>query len=419
MKANWYKAKPNPRTFKLDNGLTCVLNRNGASPSISFMVGFVGGLKEEAVGKNGSFNVLSRMLLRGTGKKDAQAIARRIDMLAGSIEPVAGKNVFGLHGTFLSKDLKQSVSLLKELLTDTAITQKELKKVKEDVLSEIRQKDDEPVSLTFKTMYEVLYEGHPYGKDVSGRAEDVMGLTRKEITGLYKAYVSPGSAVLAISGDIDLKETERLVASQFARWTGSPRALEKLSHVTLRKERQAERQIFQTHMIFAFLGPGVSSKDRYAAEVMNGVLSGMGGRIHKELREKRPYAYAVTFFNQMVYETGALGIYIGTDLKHAPDVKAVVANEIEEIRRHGFSEEEIAIGRRYLIGSQRTRMQTNSAIVSSMCLDTMYGLKADHFKRWPALIDKVTKADVDELARKYLSLDKMVTIQVGPTPDKQ
>ena len=167
-------------------------------------------------------------------------------------------------------------------------------------------------------------------------------------------------------------------------------------------------------MIFAFLGPGVASEDRYAAEVMNGILSGMGGRIHKELREKRPYAYAVTFFNQMAYETGALGIYIGTDLKHARDIEAVVANEIEEIRRHGFSEEEIAIGRRYLIGSQRTRMQTNSAIVSSMCLDTMYGLKADHFKRWPALIDKVTKEDVDEAARKYLSLDKMVTIQLGP-----
>src|SRR5271157_4512972 len=149
MKANWYKTKPNPHTLQLKNGLTCVLNRNNASPSVSFMIGFVGGPKEEAAGKNGSFNVLSRMLLKGTGKKDAQAIAREIDTLAGSIDPVAGKNLFGLYGTFLSKDFKQSVSLLRELLTDTAIKERELKKVKEDVLSEIRQKDDEPVSLTF------------------------------------------------------------------------------------------------------------------------------------------------------------------------------------------------------------------------------------------------------------------------------
>jgi zinc protease len=413
------KAKPNPRTFQLNNGLTCVLNRNPASRSISFMIGFVGGLKEETAGRNGSFNVLSRMLLRGTGRKDAQAIARQIDTLAGSIEPVAGKNVFGLYGTFLSKDLKQSVSLLKELLTDAAITQKELKKVKEDVLSEIRQKHDEPVSVTFKAMYELLYEGHPYGKDASGRAEDVEKLTRKEIANLYKAYVSPGSAVLAISGEIDLKETEKLVATIFARWTGRARTLEKLPHAALRNERTVDRQIFQTHMIFAFLGPGVASEDRYAAEVMNGVLSGMGGRIHKKLREERPYAYAVTFFNQMAYETGALGIYIGTDGTHVADVKEVVTNEIEQIRQHGFSEEEIANARRYLIGNHRTRMQTNSSIVSSMCLDTMYGLKADHFKRWPARIDTVTKEDVDEVARKYLSLDKMVTIQLGPTSNNR
>jgi zinc protease len=413
------KAKPNPHIFRLKNGLTCVLNRNDASPSVSFMIGFVGGPKEEAAGKNGSFNVLSRMLLKGTGKKDAQAIAREIDTLAGSIDPVAGKNLFGLYGTFLSKDFKQSVSLLRELLTDTAIKERELKKVKEDVLSEIRQKDDEPVSLTFKAMYQVLYEGHPYGKDVSGTAEDVMRLSRKEIADLYKAYVSPRSAVLAISGDINLKEAEKLVGRAFARWTGGVHTLEKLPHDTSAKERTVDRQIFQTHMIFAFLGAGVASGDRYAAEVMTGVLSGMGGRIHKELREKRPYAYAVTFFNQMAYETGALGIYIGTDQKHTRNVKEVVANEIGQIRQNGFSEEEIAIGRRYIIGSQRTRMQTNGAIVSSMCLDTMYGLKADHFKRWPALIDKVTKADVDEAARKYLSLDKMVTIQVGPKPDKQ
>ncbi|HME43135.1 MAG TPA: pitrilysin family protein [Syntrophorhabdales bacterium] len=417
MKANWYKTKPNPHTLQLKNGLTCVLNRNNASPSVSFMVGFVGGPKEEAVGKNGSFNVLSRVLLKGTGKKNAQTIAREIDTLAGSIDPVAGKNVFGLYGTFLSKDLKHAVSLLKDLLTDTRVKQNELEKVKEDVLSEIRQKDDEPVSATFKEMYRVLYEGHPYGKDVSGTADDVMGLARKEIADLYKAYVTPKSAVLAISGNINLKETEKLVDRIFARWTGGARTLEKLPHSTLSKEQAVVRQIFQTHMIFAFLGPGVASGERYAVEVMAGVLSGMGGRIHKRLREERPYAYAVTFFNQMAYETGALGIYIGTDQKHVADVKSVVANEIEEILRHGFSEEEVITARRYLIGNQRIRMQTNSAVASSMCLDTMYGLKADHFKRWPALIDKVTKEDVDEAARKYLSLDKMVTIQVGP-PEK-
>ncbi|MBP1732554.1 MAG: peptidase domain protein, partial [Deltaproteobacteria bacterium] len=412
------KAKQNPHTFQLKNGLTCVLNRNAASPSFAFMIGFVGGLKEERESQNGSFNLLSKMLLRGTSDKDAQAIARQIDTLAGSIDPVSGKNVFGLSGKFLSKDLKQSLSLLNELLSDSTIPRRELTKVKEDVLSEIRQKEDDAVSSTFKAMNRALYEGHPYGRDALGNATDVARLTHKEIAALYKDCVSPKGAVLALSGDIDLKETERLVRSIFGAWKGKARSLRKLPHVATKKEKTIRREMLQTHMIFAFSGPGLIEEDRYAAEVMDSVLSGMGGRIHKRLREERPYAYALTFFNQMAYETGALGIYIGTEQKHVRDIEDVVGKEIGEIRKEGFSEEEVTNAKRYLVGTHRIRMQSNSAIASSMCLDTMYGLKPDFFKRWPERIEKVTRDEVNAAAKKYLLPEKMVEITVGPGDKK-
>ena len=412
------KAKQNPHTFQLKNGLTCVLNRNAASPSFAFMIGFVGGLKEERESQNGSFNLLSKMLLRGTSGKDAQAIARQIDTLAGSMDPVSGKNVFGLSGKFLSKDLKQSLSLLNELLSDSTIPRRELTKVKEDVLSEIRQKEDDAVSSTFKAMNRALYEGHPYGRDALGNATDVARLTHKEIAALYKDCVSPKGAVLALSGDIDLKETERLVRSIFGAWKGKARSLRKLPHVATKKEKTIRREMLQTHMIFAFSGPGLIEEDRYAAEVMDSVLSGMGGRIHKRLREERPYAYALTFFNQMAYETGALGIYIGTEQKHVRDIEDVVGKEIGEIRKEGFSEEEVTNAKRYLVGTHRIRMQSNSAIASSMCLDTMYGLKPDFFKRWPERIEKVTRDEVNAAAKKYLLPEKMVEITVGPGDKK-
>lgn len=412
------KAKQNPHTFQLKNGLTCVLNRNAASPSFSFMIGFAGGLKEEREGQNGSFNLLSKMLLRGTSGKDSQAIARQVDTLAGSIDPISGKNVFGLSGKFLSKDLKQALGLLNELLSDSTLPRNELKKVKEDVLSEIRQAEDQPTSYTFKMMNRVLYEGHPYGKDALGNATDVARLTHREIAALYKDCVSPKGAVLALSGDINLKETEKLIRSTFGSWKGKARTLRKLPHSATRKEKSIQRDMLQTHMIFAFSGPGLVDEDRYSVEVMDSVLSGMGGRIHKRLREERPYAYALTFFNQMAYETGVLGIYIGTEQKHIRDIEDVVGKEIAEMHKEGFSEEEVANAKRYLIGTHRIRMQSNSSIASSMCLDTMYGLKPDFFKRWPERIEKVTKDEVNAAAKKYLLPEKLVEITVGPARDK-
>ena len=160
-------------------------------------------------------------------------------------------------------------------------------------------------------------------------------------------------------------------------------------------------------MIFGFLGPGLIDEDRYAAEVLDAVLSGMGGRIHKVLREENPYAYAVTFFSQQAYEVSAMGIYIGTDPAHVKDVERLSRAEIENIVQKGLTDKEIEDGKNNLIGNHYIRTQSNGAIVTSMCFDTMYGMKPGFFKEYPARIEKVTKEDVNRVARKYLTLVEM------------
>jgi zinc protease len=406
-------------TVQLDNGLRLVYNRNTASPSFSFMVGFVGGLKEERKGKNGSFNVLSRMLLRGTKDLDAQAIARKIDGFAGSIGPVSGRNVFGLSGKFLSKDFASALGLLRELLRTTVIKEDELKKIKGEILSDIRRRDDDAPQFTFSQMSRVLFEGHPYALDQVGSAEDVSALTAADVEDLYRSYVTPKGAVLAISGDFDPADAERLVRSLFGDWKGEGREMKKTPYsLSSSREKAVDREMLQTHMIFSFVGPGLIDSDRYAAEVMDSVLSGMGGRIHKKLREENPYAYAVTFFNQPAFEVGAMGIYIGTDKTRANDVERLVREEIKNIREKGFTDEEVSSAKRYLIGNHYIAIQTNGSIASSMCLDTIYGLPSDFYKKWVEKAEKVTTADVNAVAKKYLQLDKMVKIEVGPKTAK-
>ena len=409
------KPKSNPHTVTLPNGLSCVLNANHASPSFAFMIGFIGGSKEEAPGKTGTFNLLSRMFLKGTEQKDAQAIARQIDTLAGGISPVSGRNVFGLQGKFLSKDFKEVMGLLRELLLESELRSDELKKVKTEVLSDIRQRDDDPGSYAFLQMNATLFEGHPYSKDVLGTEAEVKGATLQDLKNLYRSHVVPDHAVIAISGDIDFKEAEELVREAFGGWKGPARGLRKVEHhVSSSRSKQAERDILQTHLIYSFTGPGLIEEGRYPAEVMNAVLSGMGGRIFKRLRDENPFAYAATFFNQMAYEVAALGIYVGTDKAHVQEIDALVRREIESIRKDGFTEKEVKDAKQYLIGNHYTRMQTNGAITYSMCLDTIYGLGPGQFKAWPRKIEAVTLERVNESARKNLLPDKMVKVTVGP-----
>ena len=408
------KRVSNPHTFRLENGLTMLVNKNQASPSFAFMMGFVGGLKEEPQGKNGIFNALSKMLLRGTKDKSANAIAKEIDMLAGDMGAFNGKNIFGLSGKFLSKDIKEVLSLLKEVLTSTVFREDELKTVKGEILSEIRQRDDDPVRHTFIRFNETLYDGHPYSKDPVGSETDIENLKLNDVEEYYKNYVSPSNAVLAISGDVNEKELKAIFENLFSQWKGRSNPLKKLPPAaTSGKDVIITKDIMQSHLIFGFAGPGLTDEDRYAAEVMDAILSGMGGRIHRVLREENPYAYALTFFNQMVYETGGMGIYIGTDKKLVKEVERISRAEIEKIVKDGFTDSEVENAKNHLIGTHYIRMQSNGSISSSMCLDVMYGLRPDYFKIWPKLIEKVTKEDVNRIAKKYLLIDKMVRITVG------
>ena len=407
------KPKANPYTLELPNGLKCVVNKNKAAPSFSFRIGFVGGVKEEPEGKNGVFNLLSRMLLRGTKKKDAPTIAREIDFLAGGISPYNGRNLFGLSGKFLSKDLKTVLSLLKEVLTETALKNEELSKVKEEVLSDIRQRDDDPAGYTFTRFNELFYKGHPYSKDPMGTEMNVENIGINEVKVLYKRFISPSHAVIAISGDVDEEEVFRLVKEYLSGWKGEANTIVETRPLVAAQNVTIEKEIMQTHMIFGFLGPGLIDEDRYAAEVLDAVLSGMGGRIHKVLREENPYAYAVTFFSQQAYEASAIGIYIGTDVKYVQEVKRIARAEIENIVQKGLTDKEIEDGKNYLIGNHYIGTQSNGSIATSMCFDTMYGMKPGFFKEYPARIEKVTKEDVNLVARKYLNLDKMVELSVG------
>jgi len=407
------KETPNPHTFTMENGMSYVVNKNQSSPSFAFMIGFVGGLRDEPQGKNGIFNVMSRMLMKGTKKKNAAVIAREIELLAGDISPYNGRNIFGLTGKFLAKDFQKAFTLLRELLTETALDEEELKKVKEDVLSSLRQRDDDPISFTFRRFTETLYEGHPYSKDPIGAEADIQGITLGDVTNFYKQHVTPANTVLAISGDVGEKTIQETIDALFKEWKGSRNVLKKDPVITKKRDVAIDKDMMQSHLIFGFLGPGLIDDDRYAVEVLDSILSGMGGRIHKVLREENPYAYALTFFNQMAFDVGGMGIYIGTDRKLVKEVNRIARSEIEKIIKEGLSAEEVKNAKSYLVGNHYISMQSNSAMALSMCLDTLYGMKPGFFKVWPKHIEKVTLNDVNRVARKYLNLEKMVSVRVG------
>jgi len=170
----------------------------------------------------------------------------------------------------------------------------------------------------------------------------------------------------------------------------------------------------QTHIIMGFQAPTLKDKDHYAFEVLNTILSGQGGRLFLELRDKKSLAYTVTSFYTPGLEPGFFGVYIGTAPPKEQEAVSAIKTELESVLKDGVTETEIARAQNYLVGNFEIGLQQNSAQTAKITFDELYGIGWEEYNEYPDKIYSVTKEDVLKAARKYIDLDRYTLTIVKP-----
>ena len=164
-----------------------------------------------------------------------------------------------------------------------------------------------------------------------------------------------------------------------------------------------------------FLGTTLQHRDRYALEVLDAALSGQGGRLFYELRDKESLAYALDFIANPNLDPGYIGVYMGTHPDKLERAIEGVLRELKRVKEEGLTEEELQRAKRYLIGNFEIGLQTNGAQANQMSLDELYGLGFDHYQKYPEEIQKIARGEVHQVAKKYLNLEAYV-IAIIRTP---
>src|SRR5262249_40029213 len=147
--------------------------------------------------------------------------------------------------------------------------------------------------------------------------ESLHRLNRRRLADYYRKRFHPSRMTLAIVGDVDPAATVATVRELFEQ-AGPPPAdqapavptLDEPMHAPRRAERVLNKQ--QAHLVIGFPGTTLGDPDRFALEVMATVLSGQGGRLFVELREKRGLAYRVSAFTLEALDPGYFAVYVAT-----------------------------------------------------------------------------------------------------------
>jgi zinc protease len=412
---------PGPMGYKavLANGIRLVIKENHSLPVVSVVGAFDGGLRYETPKDNGISNLAAKMLTRGTSKLTAQAIAERTDRIAADVSGFSGRDSIGLKAEFLSKYQDEGWAIVAELLTDPSFDSDELVKVKEIVASAIDQNKDNLPQLTFDLFKKTLYGSYPYALPTLGTKASMESVSRADLIKYYSSVAVPRHMVISVVGDVVPEDVLKRVVDLFGGLTGPPGAAPAVGTPAgpARPIRSTERVTDkeQSHIFYGFLGADYLSDDYYSLEVLTAALSGMGGRLFMELREKQGLAYSVDALNVGGVGRGFFGVYMAT----APKTLAVsiegIKKELTLVRDDGVTQEELDRAKSYLIGNFELSLQKNLDAASLMASDELYGLGYDFSLRYPEKIDAVTITDVKHAAEKYLDQGHSVLSVVTPT----
>jgi zinc protease len=228
--------------------------------------------------------------------------------------------------------------------------------------------------------------------------------------------------ILTIVGDVDLKQATSAVQKEFGKLPKikfAPPEVPEEPPVRQMRKTEIYKEKEQAHFVLGFPGGTILSKDRYALDVLDAALSGMGGRLFYELRDKQSLAYALAFISSVNLDPGYLCVYMGTHPDKIETAIAGVLRELKKVRDEGLTEDEVERAKRYLIGNFEIGLQTNSAHARQMSVDELMGLGYDHLKRYPEEIQKVTREDVHRMAKTYFNLDAYALAIIRPPKEKK
>ncbi len=410
-----------PGCFRADtaSGLAVITEPMPHLRSVTVGLWVKAGGRDDPPGKEGLAHFLEHMTFKGTARHTAAEIAQAIDVLGGHLNAATANEYTFYYTEVLEEGLPAALSILEELVTTPRIGKEDVARERVVIEEEIRTVADSPEDVAFQLLHETMWpDEHPLGQPVVGRLASVAGLELDDLWEFFRThYTSPRMALVACGNVIP----EQLLALATRFGTNSqPNGMrpwtppEPGTGVGF-----AERDIQQVHLAVGFPTVPIGSPDRYGIEVLNSLLGGgVSSRLFQRVREELGLVYAVFSMTSYYSDAGALAIYAATEERKLPQVVDLLRAEVEALAHRPPPPSDLSRAIQRLQNAFLLSLDDPSGRVARLGTAAALG-------RTPAAPDDVvrrlgavTAEEVQELARRYLDLDKSAWAAVGPSADR-
>jgi zinc protease len=410
-----------PSRAALANGAVILAKEARATPAVTINLSMRAGSACDPPGGEGTAWLLSRVIDRGTATRPASVIAEELDSRGITVSVNVTRHLTSIVCTCLADDFDAVLTLLGDVVIAPTFPDDEVATRKGEVITAIRQDEDNPAVVASEGLMERLYPGgHPYGRRTKGTVDIVEALTRPALVTAHAANFAPPALIAAIVGDVDAPRMIDSAARVFGSWRHDPPAPWRLPAVA-RAARRSRTVLpmmnkSQADIAYGFTTIRRDDPDYYACWVMNVAFGqyAIGGRLGDSIRERQGMAYYVSSSLDANVAEGPLAIRAGVSPANVDRAIASIDEEIARLVADGLTARELDESRRYLIGSMPRALETSAAIANFLVNEEFFGLGLDYDRRLPDLIGAVSIDAANAAARRLLDANRATIVVAGP-----
>jgi len=413
------------RRTVLPGGLRVLTEAVPAMRSVSFGIWVGVGSRDETRQLNGVSHFLEHLLFKGTRRRTAWEISAAIEAVGGETNAFTTKEYTCYYARVLDTDLPLAIDVMCDLVVGSVLAEADVETERGVILEEIAMHDDEPGEEVHDFFAELVYGEHPLARLISGTADTISPMTRRQISNFYQKRYIPPAMVIAAAGNLDHAQVVRLVREAFAdRLGGTAQPLPRRGagnapapRVRKGKLRVVDKETEQAHLVLGGAGLARDDERRFALGVLNSAFgAGMSSRLFQEIRERRGLAYSVYSYTSQYADTGTFGIYAGCAPGKVDEVLALARDELARVAEHGLTDEEITRGKGMLKGSLVLGLEDTGSRMSRLGKGELLYDELLTIDQILTTIDAVTPDEVRAVARDVLGSQPSLAI-VGPFAD--
>jgi zinc protease len=410
-------AEPLGRREVLENGMVLLTAERPAVPIVTVSLLIRAGAIYDPPQKPGVANLVAQMLTQGTATRTAPEISEAIEFIGGSLSADAGQELLSVSLSVLRKDLDTGLDLLADILRNPAFSQADLDRKQQEVIAGIRREQEDPGTVSYQAWQALVYGSHPFGRPVEGTEAAVAAVTRDDLVRFHTDHVRPDQAILAVVGAVRPDEIREKLAARLGSWQPGGRSLPvppAPAPLAARTVRTIQREVSQASVTLGHLGITRSNPDYYAVQVMNYLLGGgFTSYLVAAIRVEKGWAYDVGCAFSAGKVAGDYHLRLQTRNETAREAIEAALAQIRRIRDEPVSPQILADARAYLTGSFPLRLDTSRKVAGMLAGIEYHGLGLDYLERYPGLINAVTAADVQRVARTYLDPERYALVAVA------